>query len=442
MKLIFCPGRHALLPVLFALLCLNARAANSPALITDVRVTVDKTAQTLRVSYVLADKDNASATVQFLVSGDGGTTYAVATGNATGDVGKSVRTGRHSFTWSFAASGLRPGAIRFQLVADDGEAADPAELIRQVDTARLRKRLSSIAIPRDSETDTGRANLEQVRKTIAGTFEKGQYALETQNFVFGDIHGRNIIGRKKGTQQDNLIYVLCASYDGMPNCPAANNNGSGVAGMMEIADILSRYSFRHTIVVLATDYTGEEFIGSNWFVFHGGIRDSDVMDGAIDLDRIGTSSDAPNTHIIGESKPVLFPENCKAIEADSLRANFLKVISNNRSMPLVDVMQRVARKYEPRLTNYVEEFPGYGEFSIGTEDYLQFSDHIAFWYNRYKAIWITDAREGIRRDNTPDDTIDKLNFRFMGQAVRIALGTLIDLAGLQHSTTYRGVFRL
>ncbi len=442
MRSTFCRRRYVLLTLALAVLSLTAIAGNSPASVSDVRVTVNRANQTIKVSYLLTDKDNPSATVDFRVSADGGVSYTLFTAGATGDVGKGIRTGRRSFSWNYGKNGLQPGTIRFQLIADDGVAPDPDELIRQVDTARMRRNLQRIAIPRDQETNTGRANLEKVRATISGAFQKGRYELETQSFEFGAIQGKNLIGRKKGTEQENKIYVLCSSYDGMPNCPAANNNASGVAGMMEIAEILSGYSFKNTVVVLATDYTGEEFIGSNWFVFHGGVRDYESMEGAIDLDRIGTSSDQPNTHIIGESKPVLFPENCKAIESDSLRANFLKVISNDRSMPLVDVMQRAAGKYEPRLTTYVERFPGYGEFSIGTEDFLQFSDHISFWYNRYKAIWITDAREGIRRDNTPDDTIDKLNFHFMGQAVRIALGTLIELAGLQHATTYQGSFQL
>jgi hypothetical protein len=419
-----------------------AIAGNELPVINQVKLVVDKNNKKVTVSYLLSDKEDEKIKVEFRISADGGATYTPVKNNITGDIGEGIAPGKKSFEWSYSSYNFQGAGVLYKLVADDGYQVDIAELVNKVDTNRLRRNTERIAIIRDPETDSGRYNLNRVRNTISNLFEQDNYELEKQPFRFGAVQGLNIIGKKQGTGKEENIYVVCASYDGIQGCPAANNNASGVAAMMEIAEIISGYNFTSTIVVLATDYTGEEFIGSNWYVFRGGIKDHEQLQGAIDLDRIGTYSERPNTHLIGESKPVLFPENCKAIEADSLRANFLKVISNTWSAPLADEFVKNSKKYAPGLTTYVEEFPGYGEFSVGTEDFLQFSDHISFWYHRYKAIWITDAKEGIRRDNTPDDTIDKLNFNFLGNTVRIALGTLAGLAGAGHSTIVKGSFDL
>lgn len=415
-----------------------ARATNVLPALSQVKAVNDKTKKTLTINYLLSDKDDPSVSIRLKVSTDGGLTYTVISQGVTGDIGW-VKTGHRSLQWKYTQ--LPAAGLRYQLIADDGHTPDVAELLKEVDTARLRRNLQSVAVVRDGESETGKKNLQLIRNNLTHTLQQEKYTVEHQPFHYGTVDGINLIGKKRGTEKEEKIYVLCAAYDGSSSeSPNANNNASGVAGMMEIAEILSKYSLKSTVVMLATDYTGEEFIGSNWYVFHGGIKDREQMEGAIDLDRIGTYSDHANTHIIGESKPVLFPQNCKYIEQDSLRANFIKVVCNTRSLPLADLCMTAAKTYAPQLKAYMEEFPGYGEFSVGTEDFLQFSDHIAFWYHRYKCIWITDAREGIRRDSTPDDNIGHINFEFMGNAVKIALATLVDMAGLEHSVTYEGSF--
>ena len=52
------------------------------------------------------------------------------------------------------------------------------------------------------------------------------------------------------------IYVVSAHYDCSEGSMGANDDGSGVAGMLAIADILSKYSFNHTIQFIA--FSGEE----------------------------------------------------------------------------------------------------------------------------------------------------------------------------------------
>lgn len=65
----------------------------------------------------------------------------------------------------------------------------------------------------------------------------------------------NVIGTLPGRRQAHVI--ICAHLDGATvNCPAADDNASGVAAMLELARVLKEYQFEYSIRVIA--FGGEE----------------------------------------------------------------------------------------------------------------------------------------------------------------------------------------
>jgi hypothetical protein len=249
-----------------------------------------------------------------------------------------------------------------------------------------------------------------------------------------------VIARKRGTTHPDELLVLCASYDFNDGSPGANSNGTGVAGMMEISRLLSSYSFERTIVIVGFDYSGEEFIGSNQFVFHNGFSPHEQLKGVINLDRLGGFSVQPNSHIIQESAVMLFPDVYKKIIADSSRSDFLTIISNPGSHELGEIFKKNADKYVPGLTIYEKQYPGYGELTVNGTEFVQFSDHIPFWYRKLPAVWITDGGAGKRTNGTPDDVPEKVNAAFWQNAVKASVATIFALGGPQHCTIYEGGF--
>jgi hypothetical protein len=417
----------------------QAYSQNQPPSVSDVKVQLGDKSE-VKVRYQLKDKEEKSASVDFYVSTDGGRTYQKPATGLQGEIGKDVATGKRTFTWNYSDFNGDIKTAKFRLVADDGYKVNVQDLVSQVDSNRLRQRLTQIAGVRDQHSPEGQAHLKKVKNIIETNFTGNDYSLRKQPFTFGGYHGENFIAKKKGTRRQDSIYVIIAAFDGAEQSPSANNNGSGLAGLLEISDIISRYNFSNTIVVLSTDYTAEEFIGSNNYVFKGGIEKHERVGAALDMDRIGTYSDANNSHATEMSLVELFPKNYETIRADSSRANFLRIVSNPLSRPLADRFRSTAARYVPQLKIHTEEFPGYGEFVRGNYSYVQFSDHICFWYRKYPAIWITDAREGGRRDNTKDDVMEKLNFGFMSNVVKVSLATLVEMAGIEHSGVYEGSF--
>jgi hypothetical protein len=415
---------------------LAAQMTNEPPVVSGVTIEWPS-AREARINYVVRDKDDKKVAVTFLLSRDNGKTWT-SPGELSGDIGPSISTGKRQLIWKTPEPANSYVNTRFRVVADDGHVPSVQELIAQVDTARMRERLTHIAVVRDPVSAEGRANLKKVKDLVDGDLTADQFQVRRQPFTFGGFSGENIIARKTGTRFPDSLYVLCAAFDGAENTPAANNNGSGLAGLLEIADILRPYQFRNSVIALSTDYTGEEMIGSNNFVFKGGVAHYERVRAALDLDRVGTYSDLPNTHPVEESLEDLFPDMYKKIRADSCRANFIRLISNPLSRPLADAFKASAAAYVPQLRIYTEEFPGYGEFVKGPYSYVQFSDHICFWYRKYPAIWLTDAREGRRRDNTAEDKVNYINFNFLANVVKASLATFVSMAGIEHSGFFEG----
>ncbi len=114
---------------------------------------------------------------------------------------------------------------------------------------------------------------------IHGSGEVGETALNTASF--------NVIGRLPGEDQREII--IGAHIDSAtPEIPGANDDGSGVATILELARILSQESHAATIVFVA--FCGEEsgLIGSKAFVEHYPLENVALM---LQLDMV--SNDSP-----------------------------------------------------------------------------------------------------------------------------------------------------
>ncbi|MFX1319401.1 MAG: M28 family metallopeptidase [Promethearchaeota archaeon] len=98
---------------------------------------------------------------------------------------------------------------------------------------------------------------DEAAEYIAQQFEN--MGLEVSYHEFGD-SGHNVVGKlPSGSIHNNQCIVVGAHYDTIPaSSKGADDNGSGVAAVLEIARVLSHYQFNYTIYFVAFD---EEEIG-------------------------------------------------------------------------------------------------------------------------------------------------------------------------------------
>jgi len=76
----------------------------------------------------------------------------------------------------------------------------------------------------------------------------------------------NVVGILPGAIRPSEMYIVGAHYDAIGGSPGADDNASGVAGVLEAARILSQYAFEATIVLVAFDREEQGKIGSAAYV--------------------------------------------------------------------------------------------------------------------------------------------------------------------------------
>jgi len=212
--------------------------------------------------------------------------------------------------------------------------------------------------------------LEAAAKYIEKQFKKAGYAVNVQNYTARGRIFKNLEVEKKGNDE---IIIIGAHYDTNKGTPGADDNGSGIAVLLELAKLVKNATFTKTVRFVA--FSTEEVpsfktstMGS--YIYAKQAKEENIV-AMISLEMLGYYSDEkgsqhyPLWYGIGRSK----------------KGNFIGVVSNFRSRHLKD---QVANALKPHLP--VESAWGFG-FIPG----FDWSDHWSFWQFNYPAIMITDT---------------------------------------------------
>ena len=132
-------------------------------------------------------------------------------------------------------------------IADPGPAGNAAiaELVNAVDGARYKADLDFISKPRPP----GSAHWKAVQDRCASRFSELGYTVELHAYETGV----NVLGVKAGAGRAGEQVVVSAHYDHIENCDGADDNGTGVAGLLETAGVLSKDRFDRTLVLACWD---------------------------------------------------------------------------------------------------------------------------------------------------------------------------------------------
>lgn len=250
-----------------------------------------------------------------------------------------------------------------------------------------------------TELDTIADYITSVLNTEDITNTEQPYQVESRTF-------KNILcsfGPKEGER-----IIIGAHYDVCGDLPGADDNASGVAGLLELARLLKENESNLKTGVDLVFYTLEEppiFRTEN---MGSAVHAKSLVDKGtkvkmmISIEMIGYFSDAPNSQD--------FPMNAlKLFYPDE--GNFILIVGKLGQGGIV----RHTKKYmqencsvDVRSINALEAIPG-----------VDFSDHLNYWKYGFKAMMITDTAF-LRNKNyhTKDDTIEKLDFKKMAEVVK------------------------
>lgn len=409
-------------------LCKMGFAQNAVPVISNVSTAIS--GGTVTITYDLNDAESNTCDVQLLLSGNSGNTYLVKTGTITGDVGAGITPGTgKQIVWNYdTISNVFAYSIR--LVADDRQLPDIQTIVDQVDSNRLLSTLQFVQGTRHYQSAP--SHLEEVKDTIQAHFGQAGLQTYTQDFTNLNYLGQNIIGRKPGLGKEDTTYIIDAHFDSVNDAPGADDNGSGVVGVLEALRVLAPYNFTKSIRFIGFDFEETGLDGSTRYVQTG--RPAwETTQGVLNFEMIGYYSDKANSQQVPSGFNLLFPTQYNQLVADSFRGNFIVNVGDQQSGDLTQAYQSLSQQYVPALKTSTMNLPGNGTIAL---DFRR-SDHAPFWDVDVAAIMLTDGAN-FRNHNyhEPSDTIGALSFTFMSNVVKGAVATLATLAGIQHSTYY------
>ena len=263
--------------------------------------------------------------------------------------------------------------------------------------------LSETLVPRDEEHPE---NLDRVAAYILGEFERAQ-AVEVaeQPYPVNGRTYRNVLARFGPDTRERI--VVGAHYDAAGPYPGADDNASGVAGLIELAHLLGRTKLPLRVELVAFSleeppYFRTEYMGSA--VHAASLKKQGVPVRAMFcLEMIGYFSDAPGSQ--GFPTPALKPFYPS-------KGNFITIVGKPDQGALVRRVKTAMRHASPLPVfsiNAPTAVPG-----------IDFSDHGSYWKAGYDAaVMITDTAF-YRNPNyhTARDTADTLDYRRMALVVQ------------------------
>lgn len=285
------------------------------------------------------------------------------------------------------------------------------DIIRQMADAvserGIRTYLERLVGPRDPFA--GYARMEAAADAIAEILSSFGLQFVEDRFRCEGRWYRNLIAAHPGSARNERVLIV-AHYDTVPDSPGADDNASGVAGLLAVAGAMVHHRFIHDLVFVAFPLEEYGNPGSLYYVEQAKAAGVQIT-GVFDLEMIGY------TGPIQTVPP--------GIQAPTV-GDFIGVVGNRRSEELIALFKEASALVAPSLPVQGLAVEGNGE----NLPLVRQSDHAPFWDAGYPAVMITDTAF-LRNPHyhLPTDTIDTLNLPFLRQVAATTAASAAVLAG-------------
>ena len=248
-------------------------------------------------------------------------------------------------------------------------------------------------------------NLEQAADYIKKEFLNYGYDVREQKYSLDGKIFRNIIAIKESKTKPDEILIICAHYDSAIGSFGADDNASGVSGLLEIARLLQDENLNKTVKFIA--FTNEEppffmtrNMGSFRYTQEAKEKKENIL-GVLCLESIGYYSTKKGSQNYPLGFRFFYPD----------KGNFIGVVGNFNSR---NFLEEIVKRFK-KNSNFPIEFL---VAPVSLVPAISFSDHWSFWKFGYRAIMITDT--AFYRSpyyHTPLDTYEKLDYTSMREVV-------------------------
>ena len=268
---------------------------------------------------------------------------------------------------------------------------------------RLKGHISEIA---SSERNVWKLDrLEAAALHIEASLAGAGYQVRSEEYESGGTAVRNVLVELKGTSRADEIVVVGAHYDSVHGAPGANDNGSGVAAVIELARALRQWMPMHTwrFILFVNEEppffrSGE--MGSQVHARGARARNERIV-AMFSLETIGYYSQQPGSQHYPFPLGLFYPH----------RGDFLAFVANLGSRALL----------QQTISAFREEaaFPSEGIAAPAFIPGVDWSDQRSFWEQGYRALMITDtALYRYPYYHTVQDTPDKVDYERLVRVTR------------------------
>ncbi len=274
-------------------------------------------------------------------------------------------------------------------------AADPARLQAHV------RMLAETLVPRSS---SDAANLGRCAAYIGAQLAAAGAQVSTQRYAAGEQQFENVIGQFGPAA--GACVVIGAHYDAWSHLPGADDNASGVAGLLELARLLGRGAPPRAPVTLVAYCTEEPpffaSCGMGSYQHAKMLKRSGItVKGMISVEMIGRFDD----RFLSQAYPMpllyaIYPA----------RGNYISIIGDLAHRGLI----RKAKRGMKRAT----DLPVWSASLPHAIPGVDLSDHRNYWAFGFPAVMVTDTSQYRNPDyHQPGDTWDRLDYARMAKVV-------------------------
>ena len=247
-------------------------------------------------------------------------------------------------------------------------------------------------------------NLNAAANFLESSFQEAGYKVNKQEYQINNQTFTNLEVEIKGVEKPDEIVIIGGHYDTAFTSPGANDNGSGVAAVLELARRFADKKPSRTLRFV--EFTNEEppyFWTENMgsLVYAKGCKErNENVVAMLSLETMGYFSEEEESQKYPFPLSLIYPS----------QGNFIAFIGDINSSQLVKKTINYFRKQV--------QFPSEGVAIFGQIPGIGWSDHWSFWQQGYQGLMVTDtAPFRYTYYHTLDDIPDKIDYEKLARLV-------------------------
>lgn len=270
----------------------------------------------------------------------------------------------------------------------------------RVDPSRLRGRVAALPGPRnrfDAAEAMARTDALLVDAWRAGGWRTGRQRVilpaDPERGRSMPVSGSNLVGIRAGETDEAVVVV--AHHDTVRGSPGADDNGAGLAALLELTDLVDAGPRRRTVILATPDFEEVGLVGSRHLV--AWLRRTVRVVAAIVYDPIGYMDPTPGSQLVPGGIDLLYPHQVARLDARGRAGDCVVSIYRDRSHALAATWarclsalvgpDRVLQLRDPLDLPLVG--PALGLLPVARN--FSRSDHVRFWHAGLPAIQVTDT---------------------------------------------------